>query len=246
MEFQLLGPLQVVHDGTVIPIRAAQQRTLLAVLALHHGRLVLADQLIDRLWPTTPPAGARATLRTYVMRLRKVLGDPTVIETMATGYRLVGGTTDLQHFDSLVAQPPTLALLDQALSLWRGTPVDGLLPAETQTLADRYLDVLTQRCQLAVDLGLHDDVIPALQDLVTLHPLREHLSALLIRALHAAGRPAEALAAYDQARTALSDQLGIDPGTELTAAHALLTDPTPRRVVSQLPPDRRQLRRPPP
>ena len=183
MEFQLLGPLQVVHHGTTIPIHAAQQRTLLAVLALHHGQLVPADQLIDRLWPATPPAGARATLRTYVMRLRKTLGDPTVIETMADGYRLVGGTTDLQHFDSLAAQPPTLARLDQALSLWRGTPAAGLLPTEAQTLADRYLDILTHRHQLALDLGLHDDVIPSLQDLVTRHALREHLSALLIRAL---------------------------------------------------------------
>lgn len=173
------------------------------------------------------------------MRLRKVLGDPAVIETMADGYRLAAGTTDIQRFDSLLRQAratPALPLLDEALALWRDTPVDGLLPAEAQTLADLRVDALTRRCELAVSLGRHDEAIPSLQDLVRQLPLREHLSALLIGALHAAGRPAEAVAAYDEARAALADQLGIDLSAELTAAHALLTAPAPRRVVSQLPP----------
>ncbi|MFI9385333.1 BTAD domain-containing putative transcriptional regulator [Kutzneria sp. NPDC052558] len=236
MEFHLLGPLRVVRDGSEIPLNAAKQRALLAVLALHAGQLLAADELIDRLWGSTPPAGARNTLRTYVMRLRKALGDPSVIETMLDGYRLVGGTTDIQRFDSLLAANPDLSQLDQALALWRGDPADGLLPTEAQTLAERRLDALTRRCELAVTLHRHDEAIPVLRDLVARHPLREKLWALLIRALHATGRQPEAVAAYDQARNALADELGIDPGAELQSAHASVAGTAPRRAVSQLPP----------
>jgi DNA-binding SARP family transcriptional activator len=154
VEFRVLGPLQVIRDGDEIPLNAAKQRTLLAVLALHHGRLVTADDLIDRLWGSTPPAGARNTLRTYVMRLRRVLGDPAVIETMVDGYRLTAGATDVQRFTSLLADSrttPGLSLLDQALALWRGAPDNGLLPAEAQALAEHRLDALTRRGGLVVE-----------------------------------------------------------------------------------------------
>ena len=235
----MLGPLQVIRDGDEIPVNAAKQRTLLAVLALHHGRLVPADDLIDRLWGSTPPAGARNTLRTYVMRLRRVLGDPTVIETMLDGYRLVGGTTDIQRFHSLLAATPDLPLLDRALALWRGAPADGLLPAETQTLAEHRLDALTRRCQLTIDLGRPDDVIDDLRDLVGQHPLRENLWALLIRAQHRAGRTVEASDSYRQVSELLADELGIDPGEELQALHRHLqgegNSPGGPRHVSQLP-----------
>ncbi|MFC0439341.1 BTAD domain-containing putative transcriptional regulator [Kutzneria buriramensis] len=243
MEFRLLGPLQVVRDNAEVPVNAAKQRVLLAALALHAGRLLPADELIDRIWGPTPPAGARNTLRTYVMRLRKALGDASVIETMLDGYRLTGDT-DVQRFNSLIADSPDLTRLDEALALWRGAPADGLLPAEVQTLADRRLEALIRRCELAVEQGRHDEAVPALRDLVAQHPLRENLWALLMRALHAAGRRAEALTAYDEARAILSDQLGIDPGSLLQSLRAELAGgvnpaepPTPRpRPVFQLPP----------
>jgi DNA-binding SARP family transcriptional activator len=244
VEFRVLGPLQVIRDGDEIPLNAAKQRTLLAVLALHHGRLVTADDLIDRLWGSTPPAGARNTLRTYVMRLRRVLGDPAVIETMVDGYRLTAGATDVQRFTSLLADSrttPGLSLLDQALALWRGAPADGLLPAEAQALAEHRLDALTRRCGLVVDLGRHDEVIDDLRDLVGQHPLRENLWALLIRAQHRAGRTVEALDSYRQVCELLGDELGIDPGEELQALHRQLQGEFPApspgglRHASQLP-----------
>jgi DNA-binding SARP family transcriptional activator len=240
VEFRVLGPLQVVRDGDEVPVNAAKQRVLLAVLALRAGQLVAVDELVDRLWGASPPAGARNTLRAYVMRLRKALGDPTVIETMLDGYRLVGGTTDVQRFDALVADGRSradLAVLDEALALWRGDPAEGLLPTEAQTLADRRLDAVTTRCGLAIELGRHEEVIDDLSELVGRHPLREDLWVLLIRAQHRAGRTDEALASYRQVSELISDELGIDPGEELQALHRQLRGdaPTAPRRVSQLP-----------
>lgn len=243
--FRLAGPLEVRHDGSLVPVTAAKQRVVIAALALAAGEPVTVARLIACVWGDQPPLRARNTLMNYVLRLRHALqvgAEPVPLVSSAAGYRLDidAGAVDVHRFGSLVrsarstsmtGEPRSAAvLLDEALELWRGEPLADV-PSEllhrevVPGLVEQRLAALEQRIDLDLELGLHGERITELVALTTGHPLRERMWAQLMLALYRSGRTAEALGAYHQARKVLAEELGIDPGLELRKLHeAVLTD----------------------
>jgi DNA-binding SARP family transcriptional activator len=227
--FGVLGPLEVTNRrGKVVVVPLGQQRTLLVSLLVSAGRPVTMDALTDRLWPEQAPARVRGAVQTYIARLRRLLGHE-VIESASGGYRIAvpAQNVDLHRFDELLLQSRAAAavedelnLLQRALGLWRGRPFTGVesswLDREVIPRIDEdWFTATERRIDLDLELGRPAKVIAELRELISRDPTRESLWCRLIVALHRAGRRAEALGAYDQARATLSEELGIDPSHEL-------------------------------
>ncbi|MEV5555423.1 BTAD domain-containing putative transcriptional regulator [Nonomuraea wenchangensis] len=238
MRVGILGPIEVESAA----VGGARLRLLVARLALAAGRAVTAEELSGCLWPDDPPADPGNALQSLVSRLRRALPEAGALVSVPGGYRLDAGT-DAEAFDRLAAearrQPdPALRerLLTEALALWRGPALGELaaLPFATGhavRLEEARLAAVEDRAEAR--LALHAravgrpvpeaDVVGELAgelgELAGRHPLRERLHALRVRALHAAGRRAEALAAYEECRRALAAELGTGPGPELREAH---------------------------
>ncbi|PIM70395.1 AfsR family transcriptional regulator [Streptomyces sp. JV178] len=239
MRYAILGPARAENDeGTPVPLGGPRLRALLTALALRADRPVPVSTLVDDIWSTTPPEDAPAALQALVARLRRALGRQTITSEPGA-YRLATApaTVDLFAFEHLLKDakaalargddPATAATaLREALSLWRG-PALADLPDRTAAARPEALRAEATRTRIEADLrlGRAPDLVPELRELTGSHPYDEPLHALLIRALHEAGRTAEALAAYEAVRRALRDTLGTDPGWELRALHALLLDP---------------------
>ncbi|MBG0855850.1 winged helix-turn-helix domain-containing protein [Streptomyces spinoverrucosus] len=236
VRYRILGTTQAVRpDGSVVPIGGARLRALLTVLALRAGRVVPVGLLVDEVWEGEPPADAAGALQALVGRLRRVLG-PEAIASAEGGYRLAAAPDDidLHRFERLADEgaraladgdPAKAAvLLDDALALWRD-PALADLPDRTVEAARctaRRLDARRARLAAALALGQAEQALPELTALCESHPLDEPLQALRLRALRDAGRTAEALAAYEDVRRLLAEQLGSDPGPELRALHTEL------------------------
>ena len=231
MDFRVLGPLEVATAEGTIALGGAKQRAVLAILLLHANEVVSADRLTDELWGAAPPATATHTLQVYVSQLRKAIG-PDRVRTWASGYVL---ELDPKELDSarfeLLVQDARRALEDgrpqeavdaarAALALWRGPPLadfgyEPFARAAIARLEELRLVALEQRIEGELELGRSADLVGELETLIAAHPLRERLRAQLMRALYRAGRQAEALEAYRQAREVLVEELGIEPGPEL-------------------------------
>jgi DNA-binding SARP family transcriptional activator len=232
--FRILGPVEVRAGQGWTGIGAPKWRALLATLLLNPGQPVSTDRLIADLWGDQPPDRALNLVSVYVLRLRRLLGDPEgrVLTTRAPGYQLLVGPGDLDagRFEALVGQGRqalnagnfrrAAEVLAEALALWRGraladVPPSELVTAEAGRLEESRLTTVELRIEADLGCGQNAQLVPELRRLVADHPLREGLWSLLIRALDAAGRRAEALAAYGQAREVIADELGVDPGPEL-------------------------------
>ena len=221
-------------DGAPVAVGGPRSRALLALLALDAGRFVSAERLIDGMYGEAPPEGAANALQSQVSRLRSALKELAPIEFTAAGYRLVlePGEVDVHRFEELARSGRALLgsgdnahaadVLGEALELWRGEALADLGEAP---FAATQVTRLTELRADAVDdyaearLALGKDVIGELRETVAGNPLRERPRAQLIRALNAAGRPADALAAFEDARHTLAEELGADPGPELAEAH---------------------------
>ena len=241
MRFRILGPLEVWSDGRWTAVSASKWRSLLACLLLRPGHLYSTESLILELWGDRPPAKATNLVSIYVHKLRRLIGDPEgrVLVSRAPGYLLrVGpGDVDFQEFESLVADGRTAlagadperaaALLARALGLWRGPLLADVQPTllittEAERAGELQLAAAELRAEADLACGRPAEVIPELRKLVAENPIRERLWLLLIRALNESGRHAEALDTYAQARQAISDELGVDPGVELRQLYARL------------------------
>ncbi|HVW81905.1 MAG TPA: BTAD domain-containing putative transcriptional regulator [Mycobacteriales bacterium] len=249
MQIGLLGPLEVRDGATVIEISGGRLRTLLAMLALDAPRAVSSSALVEALWGDEPPADAANALQSLVSRLRRTLGAAGVVQQAGSGYQLAveSPEVDVNRFEALAragreafrAGDAASAERDlaAAVALWRGEPLDGLTAADAvRTRLDEVrLEALADLAQSRLALGRAEQVIPELESLVVEHPLRERYAELLVRALHASGRSAEALASYERTRATLADLLGADPGPDLQAAHlaVLRGDPAPTNAVEQ-------------
>ncbi|MGW1858384.1 ATP-binding protein [Streptomyces collinus] len=241
MRYRILGTARVMDDqGVPLPLGGRRLRALLTALALRPGRTAGAETLIEEVWADAPPQDAPAALQALVGRLRRTLGRDTV-SSAAGGYRLEATEDDVDlHVFARLTRAGTGALaardpagahrtLTEALALWHG-PALADLPDRTAAARPEalHLEATRARAAAALDLGRAQDVVPELTELTTAHPYDESLRALLVRALRATGRPADALAAYESARRTLADALGTDPGPELQALHAsLLSDQPP-------------------
>jgi len=227
-EFRLLGPLEVLVDGTPLRIAAPKPRALLALLLLNRNRVVPTDRLVDELWGDEPPARATKALQVYVSQLRKALG-PDRLLTRAPGYelRVAEGELDLDRFEALAAEAraaddPKLAAagLRDALALWRGPALrefrsEPFADAAAAQLEDLRLAALEDRIEAELEAGAAAQVIPELEQLVASEPLRERPRELLMLALYRAGRQADALDLYRRTRELFVDELGIEPGPAL-------------------------------
>ncbi|MFF9051234.1 BTAD domain-containing putative transcriptional regulator [Streptomyces erythrochromogenes] len=246
MRYLILGVTEA-HDetGAALPIGGARLRALLAALALRAGRPASVAELVDDVWGDAPPLDAPAALQALVARLRRALGGrDTVPAAPAGGYLLAASRddVDLHRFTRLAAEgdrelaadPESAArTLRTALSLWRGPALADLAePARTAHAAApeaRRSAALRRRIEADLLSGTTAPalLLPEIEALVHESPYDEPLRAQQLRALRAAGRPADALAAYERTRRALADGLGTDPGPELTALHAELLRPRP-------------------
>ncbi len=250
MDFRVLGPLEVTAGGRPLDLGAAKQRALLAVLLLHPNQAVSATRLIDEIWGASPIVSAAKVVQGYVSGLRKVLG-PEVIVTTAAGYlvRVEPERLDSARFEALAAEgrarvrdDPALAgeRLREALALWRGRPLDGvvlesLAAAEAERLEELRLAVVELRVEADLALGRDEVLVAELQALAGAHPYRERLRAQLMLALYRSGRQAEALAAYRDTRTLLADELGLEPSAELQRLERLMLKQAPELDAPERP-----------
>jgi predicted ATPase/DNA-binding SARP family transcriptional activator len=239
VQIALLGPLEVRPDsGPPVEVGGARLRTLLILLALDAGRVATTQRLIDGVWADAPPVGAANALQALVSRLRRTVPELPV-ESHPAGYRLAipPDRVDVARFERLVGagraalphDPATAAeVLSEALGLWRGPALADVVEADfarapAARLAELRLGALEDRIEAELRSGAGAaGLLAELEELAAEHPLRERLIAVLLRALYAAGRPADALAAYERARAALADQLGVDPSPALAALHVAI------------------------
>ncbi|WP_190276635.1 AfsR/SARP family transcriptional regulator [Catenulispora acidiphila] len=234
--FGILGPLLVEDPAGPRPIAAARQRAVLAALLLTAPRTVAAGELAEQVWNLEPPAGAAGTLHSYLSRLRAALGPlGDRIRTHSSGYtvELHDGELDIEVFRALRNRAraamtrgdleSATASYSEALALWRGAPLADVPSGPWRDDAVRYWDEqeLQTREELfeaEVRLGRAAAVVPQLRVLVAENPFRERPAALLLGALAADGRRAEALAEYQRVRRVLVEEAGIEPGEQLKAA----------------------------
>lgn len=240
-EFRILGPLEV--DVGRRPVNVGKrERTLLARLLLSPNRVVSADRLIDELWAGDPPDAATRVLRVYVHRLRKALaaaGDGGSVETRPPGYRVrvEAGALDAARFEDLVGRARAMAAagehrsaaatMRRALGLWRGPLLADLGDAEFVVVEAARLEAvrlgaLEDRIDFDLACGRHHEVLPELHGLTVEHALRERFWAQRMLALYRAGRQAEALQTYQDARHRLVDELGLEPGPALVDLEAAI------------------------
>jgi DNA-binding SARP family transcriptional activator len=238
MEFRILGPLEALEEGRSVGLGGSKQRALLALFLLHANQALSVDRLIDELWGERPPATAAKTVRVYISRLRRALaggegdGSAGVVATRGHGYELSldPERLDAHRFERLVAEgrgelaagcpERAAATLEEGLSLWRGPPLADLAyerfaQREAARLEELRIDALEQLVDAKLALGAHGELIGRLEALIAEHPYRERLRGLLMLALYRSDRQAEALAAYQEARRTLVEELGIEPGERL-------------------------------
>lgn len=256
-DFRVLGRLDLLVDQRSVPIAAAKQRVLLAALLLNANETLNTGELTYQLWGERPPRTARATLQTYVQRLRRVAGVGDRLVTTSTGYQIsvAPEELDLARFRSAVrhaAGSVELAeqsnSLRQALDEWRGHPLADVPSPRMQTediplLEEERLAALKRLFDVELELGRHQTIVRDLQATIARHPLHEPFYGQLVLALYRSGRQAHAFATYHQLKLTLAEQLGVDPSQELQDLHqaillnsASVSAPTPMLPVPrQLP-----------
>ena len=260
VEIGLLGPLEIRDDdGEQVRLSGTRLQKLLTLLALRCGDVVADDQLVDALWGDNATARSANALQRQVSTLRQVLGGPDLVQRRGGGYVLTidRSAIDIVRFDSGAARghdalrqgDPRAAReqLDAALQLWRGEALSHVAYAEFAQLEitrlnEARLAATESRIDANLALGQASALVGELERLVTVHPLREHLWAQLMLALARSGRQADALRAYQSARSTLADELGLEPSQELRDLETAILRQDPavvRRETAPQQPDRR-------
>ncbi len=215
-----------------IELGPRKQRAVLAMLALQVGRTVSTGRLVEGLWGEEPPSSASKMVQLYISHLRPLLEESGArIVTRAGGYelQLSGEEVDAVRFERLLEE----SRAREALALWRGEALadvagEPFAAAEIRRLEGLRLEAVERAIDDDLAAGRHAAVIGELEALVAAEPLRERLHAQRMLALYRSGRQSEALAAYREARAALVEQIGVEPGSELRRLHdaILAQDPT--------------------
>ena len=233
VEFAVLGDVRVRVGGQELDIGHARQRSVLAVLLVEAGRTVTADQLVDRVWGERAPARARHALYSYLCRIRAAIADVDGcgIDRRGGGYvlRVADDAVDLHLFRDLLGRARAaegrraLALFDRALGLWRGEPFAELdspwLASVRDRLTEERCTAEVQRHDVALDLGMHAELLAELATATEARPFDERLAGQHVLALYRCGRRAEALTRYRQFRARLVAEIGVEPGEPLQRLH---------------------------
>jgi DNA-binding SARP family transcriptional activator len=232
LEVRILGPLEVWDGERSLQLGGQRQRGVLTLLAIHAGEVVPSERLITELWGESPPATAATALQNAVSQLRKALG-PNAIETRPPGYSLGVGreAVDSHLFEQLLREARKVEphqrvdLIQKALELWRGSALsdfayESFAQNEAARLEELRLTAVEERIEAELDLGGAAELVGELEALVRENPLRERPRGQLMLALYRSGRQAEALQAYQDARRALVEELGIEPTPALQQLHA--------------------------
>ena len=251
LDFRILGTLEVRDGDERLALGGRRQRAVLALLLLHRGEIVSSERLIDLLWGGAPPGTAATALQGYVSQLRKVLepdrpagAAPRILVTHEPGYvlRVAPEQLDLERFNALVSGARTAlaagradeasAALERALGLWRGPALADLenepfAQGEAGRLEELRVAALEERFDAELTRGRHHELIAALEAHIARHPLRERPRGQLMLALYRAGRQAEALGAFQDARRTLVDEVGIEPGSELRRLEQAILEQAP-------------------
>ena len=237
LQFSVLGPLRAWRGARLLDLGPVRQQALLAALVLRPGVTVSPGELLDGVWGLEPPGTGGRVVPVYVHRLRKCLrstGERTedsVIGSDRGGYRFAGERVrlDVTELTDRIAEASTAAREGDpaaaaeayagALSLFQGEPLAGLpgpfAEGERLRLTERRLSLVQDKASLQLKLGRTDEVVHELSALLAVHPHREPLAVLLMRALHGGGRRADALAVHRRTRERLRADLGVEPGAEL-------------------------------
>lgn len=255
MDYRLLGPVEVRRAGNATSLGGPRRQAVLAALLFRANSVASISYLTDAVWEK-PPAAPESNLRTYVAALRRVLHDPSErddrVETRLGGYllRVRPGELDVVTFNDLLGRRTAThedaeAVADrigEALALWRGRPLEGLvvgpeLQAEVSRVVERRIDAEQRYARALDELGRNDEATDRLRILVNEYPLREELWTRLIWALYRSNRRAEALHTYQQARTRLVEELGVEPGLTLRRLQRRLlrTDAEPDERLTTVP-----------
>ncbi|ONI87992.1 hypothetical protein ALI22I_19790 [Saccharothrix sp. ALI-22-I] len=246
---QVLGPIRAWRDGTALALGPAGRKAVFGLLTLAHGKPVTRAELVDALWGERPPPSAANVIHTHVKHLRQLLepdrgarSPSTTIPTVGDGYALSlsPDAVDVFRFRSLVARADSVLrdeprqaadLLGQALGLWHGRPLADVQVLAAHpgvvTLAGEHRAALARYAEVMIAIGAARDVLPALVEDAAENELDEAVHALLIRAYTAAGQRDKAFSTYDTVRRRLTEELGVGPGPELTAAHLNAIEETP-------------------
>ncbi|MET9348404.1 AfsR/SARP family transcriptional regulator [Streptomyces termitum] len=246
MRIDVLGPVRARRDdGGPVALGGPRHREVLARLVAAEGRMVTTDTLVTDLWPD-PPVRAVGALRTFVAALRRALEPdrpprtpPRLLVTEGPGYalRLPSADVDAHRFqdalDRARRDPGAVTGLGTELAAWRGAAYADVTGApwarrERARLEELRLEGIELRARLLLASGDGADLVADLGAHAAEHPWREPAWELLARALHRAGRRADALATLRRARTTLADRLGLDPGPGLRRLETdLLHDAAP-------------------
>ena len=237
----MLGPLQLTVGGTPVSLGSRKQRAVLATLVINRNRVVDSEALVDAVWGHRAPQEARASLHTYVSNLRRLLNDAgvdgrTVLAAASPGYRL--SVPDIDCDIGRFAREKTAGIraaaagqfelaslhLSAAVAQWRGRVLQDLPDFEfvasfAAALVEDEVTVHIASAEAEIACGRANSVISALEGLTADHPYREPLWAQLITAYYIAERQSDALDAYRRLKTALSKDLGIEPGPTIRALH---------------------------
>ncbi len=242
LRIYLLGPFRVQRDEKVIPPQAwarPKDRALLKLLALERGHLVPQDRLLDTLWPDLAPASAANSLHVSISRLRKLLGSTQVVQRVGAGYRLTLDSLwiDVEEFRRVLSQArgwrrraawtPAVAAYRSAEELYRGDlleedPYEEWAAGPRDQLRALHLALQEDMADCLLRLGASAAAVEICECGLAQDPTREALYVQLMRAHVANGHLAEALQAYERCRKVLAEELGVDPGSAIRAAHALL------------------------
>jgi DNA-binding SARP family transcriptional activator len=252
MEIGVLGPLSVSCGGSAATPTAPKPRSVLALLLLHANQTVPVTALTQELWGHEPPASAHTTLQTYILHLRKVFAAAlgtipatvakTVLITAPSGYlfQVTPDEFDLCRYQRLaVAGRRALAggdnataaeLLVQAQDQWRGPALSdvrtgALLQPQVKRLTESHLTTVELGIEARLRLGRHQELLPELSGMMAEHRLHENLHAQFMVALHRSGRRQEALRVFQQLRTTMTEELGLEPSKRLhLLQQAILAD----------------------
>ncbi len=250
--FRILGPLDVIGAN----VTASRQQIVLAMLLLEANQVVPLGRLVDAVWEDAPPATAKSQIQICISTIRRNLskaglGDRVVTSPAGYQIRVADGELDLRTFNDLIGEGRTAvrehrleaaaSAFRRALALYQGWPLSGLdsrvVRAAAARLAERRLTVAEEYLEVELRLGRHRELIEELMALVTEHPLRERLWHQLMTALYRSGRQADALAAYQKARQASVDDLGLEPSEPLRLLEkAILTGNAEPSLTAELEP----------